>query len=170
VLGGVGSLQSATTLTLSHTLCVSVPPSSPHTYLFCNRAPRRALVHRAHVVLFTHQAAATSIIVVQLSLRRARLLIACAPTLNTAISTTRLHLVAGRPYRLLQYALSSLSQSAISLTTYSPTHPRGHNCDRFLCSSIVLLPILGHCLPHSFDPNGLIVHANKAGPTTSPML
>jgi hypothetical protein len=49
-------------LTLSLTLTVSVPPS-PHA--FCNRAPRRALVHRAHVVLFNHQAAATTIATLQ---------------------------------------------------------------------------------------------------------
>jgi hypothetical protein len=103
------------TLSRSHSL------SHRRTHL-CNRAPRIPLVHRAHVVRFSLHGAATTIstlqhhrIVVQLSFRRARLLIACAPTLSTTIPTTRLHLVAGRPYRLLQYALSRLSQSAISL-------------------------------------------------------
>ena len=60
------------------------------------------------------------------------------------------------------YALFRLSQSARPLLPTQPT--RGHNRDRFLCSPVVLLPILGRRLPPSFDLNAAIVPANKAGP------
>jgi hypothetical protein len=81
---------------LPHADSLSLSLSHRRTHL-CNRAPRTPLVHRAHVVRFSLHRAATTIptlqhhrIVVQLSLRRARLLIACAPTLFTTIPTTRL--------------------------------------------------------------------------------
>ena len=115
---------------LPHADSLSLSLSHRRTH-FCNRAPRIPLVHRAHVVRFELHGAATTIptlqhhrIVVQLSFRRARLLIACAPTLSTTIPTTRLFLVAGRPYRLLQYALSRLSQSAISRLPNTTSRPQ----------------------------------------------
>jgi hypothetical protein len=154
-------------------LLLSLPPS--HTLL--QPPPRRTLVHRAHVVLFSHPRAATTIAPLCSTIALlcdSHAPIAHAPTLFTYhhIISTILH-----SSRADQGTVSPIANTRYFAYRnppdhYSPTQPtRGHNRDRFLCSPIVLLTIiLGRCLPPSFDTNAAIVPANKAGPTTLLML
>jgi hypothetical protein len=86
---------------------LSLPPS--HTLL--QAPPRRALVHRAHVVLFSHPHAATTIAPLCSTIALScdsHAPIAHAPTLFT--TPYHIHyttLVAGRPYRLLPIRATS---------------------------------------------------------------
>jgi hypothetical protein len=163
-------------------LSLSLSPSLLPSHTLLQAPPRRAVVHRAHVVLFSHQQAATTIAPLcsnlalscdsRYSAARAYRIHTRLRSLSPYIHYTTPHLVAGRPRDRIaycQHALFRLSQSARS--PLLPTQPtRGHNRDRFLCSPIVLLTIPGRCLPPSFDTNAAIVPANKAGPTTLLML
>jgi hypothetical protein len=159
---GMGRLPHADS-GVSHSL--PVPPS--HTLL--QPPPRRLLVHRAHVVLFSYYVAATTIAPLC-----SNIALSCDPHSARAYRTRAyalyLHYTSSRADHIAYcpYALFRLSQSARSLLPTQPT--RGHNRDRFLCSSVVLLPILGRCPSPSFDLNAAIVPANKPGPTTLPML
>ena len=164
---GMGRLPHADS-GVSHSL--PVPPS--HTLL--QPPPRRLLVHRAHVVLFSYYVAATTI----------------APLCSNIALSCDPH--SARAYRTRAYALYHHIHSTYTTPRRGPTisliahtryfayrNPPDHYSQHNLLEATIatasfvrrlfFLPILGRSSPPSFDLNGAIVPANKAGPTTSLM-
>jgi len=121
---------------------LTLSPTSSHTS--CNRAPRRLLVHRAHVVRSLHQVAATTIAPLQhyhycratdshSLLRRARLSPARLRSFPLLYISSRADHIAYCNTRYFAYRTSATRH----LSPF-PGRARDHNRDRFCCSPIVL--------------------------------
>ena len=166
---GMGRLPHADS-GVSHSL--PVPPS--HTLL--QPPPRRLLVHRAHVVLFSYYVAATTIAPLC-----SNIALSCDPHSARAYRTRayalyhHIHSTYTTPRRgptisfIVQYALFRLSQVRYPPDLLSYLELEATIATASFIRRLFFLPVLGRSSPPSLDLNGATVPANKAVPTTSLM-